>query len=87
MSLIDHFPTDILKDMFDYGDGLLKERQSNCVHDWAQFMFGIVLNSPVIETPYGTQARYSLASCVKCYKIGYYDIVTKEYVEHFDVEE
>lgn len=83
MGLIEHFPPDIFKAMLDYGDQLLSERQSVCEHDWAQSMFGLVGDSPIIDTPYGKNRRYHIALCVKCYKNGYYDIVTCGYVDRF----
>jgi len=79
--MIGHFPPDIFKKMLDYGDQLLSDRQSSCKHDWAQSFGGIVLDSPIIDTPYGKVHRYNAASCVECYKNGYFDIVTQGYVE------
>ena len=79
MSLYDHFPKQILDDMLSYGEERLKELQGKCQHSYAQFQFGLILDSP-IDSSTGLR-RYSLAACVKCYKSAYYDSVTREYVE------
>jgi len=83
MGLIENFPPDVFKAMLDYGEQLLANCQAVCDHDWTQSMFSLVADSPVINTPHGNEKRYHTAQCVKCYKRGYYDIVTHGYVEHF----